>query len=168
MYRYAQLPPDFLQTPVALWPVAAELDQLAREAEGGQGQALSTPEGRKLLAGQHRELARQVRVCAIAGVLAIDEVPSMSEGWVLAPHPLKIRQHGVDDGVEACVAAVHFPADRDLDASVEEFYRALDAVVRSCPRGSSPRPRPAGFAGSSCVPCTRWADRHLAAMSVAR
>ncbi|MFI1765212.1 hypothetical protein ACH41H_24575 [Streptomyces sp. NPDC020800] len=168
MSRYAQLPPDFPQPPTVLWPLAAELDQLAREVEGGQGTAPSAPQGRQILADAHRELARQVRVCAIAGVLAIDGVPSMPEGWVLAPHPLKIRQHGVDDGAEACTAAVHFPADRDLDASVEEFYRVLDAVVRSCPRGSSFLPGQAGLTGTPCVPCARWAYRHLAATSVVR
>ncbi|MFE6272263.1 hypothetical protein ACFVQ9_26120 [Streptomyces goshikiensis] len=168
MSRYAQLPPDFPQSPTALWPLAAELDQLARETEGGQHPAPSAPKGRQILADEHRDLARQVRVCAIAGVLAIDGVPSMMEGWVLAPHPLKIRQHGVDDGAEACTAAVYFPADRDLDASVEEFYRALDAVVRSCPRGSSSLPAPTGLASTSCIPCARWAYRHLASASAVR
>ncbi|MEV6421762.1 hypothetical protein [Streptomyces sp. NPDC051662] len=152
MSHYTQIPPHGHQPPVTVWRWAADLDQLATDIEAGRARGSLDPNGRPILPANYRALAASFRVNALIGVLLLDGVPVVEEGWALPPHPVRVAQGSAQFSSGHCPDAVAVPAV--ADEAVSSFYEALDHVARDCRRG-------AGLL-EPCAPCTRWADRHLA------
>jgi hypothetical protein len=159
--RYRQIPADGQTAPATAWQWAAELDQRAGDIEAGRAPA-ATYDGRPFGPAEHRSLASSVRINALIGVLAIDGVPSMEEGWALPPHPERLAQADKDVGHGDGPAAVTFLPLPALDDAVGVFYEALDRIVRGCRRGPENPPGQPEPTHEPCLDCTRWADQYLA------
>ncbi|MFE2640115.1 hypothetical protein ACFXKF_36125 [Streptomyces scopuliridis] len=154
MSQYTQIPPHSHQPPVTVWRWAADLDQLATDIDAGRARGSLGPDGRPILPAACRALAASFRVNALVGVLLLDGVPAMEEGWALPPHPVQVAQDNGESRSADCPDAVVVPAVADFDEAVTLFYEALDRAARACGRGARTH--------EPCAPCASWADRHLA------
>ncbi|MER0476952.1 hypothetical protein ABR737_01035 [Streptomyces sp. Edi2] len=162
MSRYTQIPQPHVPAPSTAWQWAADFDQTADDIEAGQTQPALDYSGRPFRPADHRSLAAALRVNALIGVLTIDGVPAMGEGWALSPHPVRVTQQGNSFGFGDCPAAVEFPLLSSLDEAVPAFYRALARTVRGCRFGEkNPFGSPA-WTHTPCQPCSQWADQYLA------
>lgn len=154
MSRYTQIPPHSHQPPATVWRWAADLDQLATDIEAGRTRGSLDPDGRPVLPAAYRALAASFRVNAFVGVLLLDGVPVMEEGWALPPHPVRVGRDKAESRSGDCLDVVAVPVVTDFDEAVTLFYEALDRVARACSHGAR--------AHEPCAPCAGWADRHLA------
>ncbi|MFE1190059.1 hypothetical protein [[Kitasatospora] papulosa] len=156
MSLYGNRPDPHHEPPLALWAWAAELDLLGRNAE-------HLP-GRKHFAPSHYfATARQFRNNALTGALKLDGVPAMWEGFVLAPHILRLSESkgalhlAASDETEGR----RVPLGETLEKALAVLYPALACAIADCTFGSDRRFGPAPRTGHPCARCRAWGSEHL-------
>lgn len=156
MSPYGNRPDPHHEAPLTLWAWAAELDRLGKNAENLPGRRQFTPE-------RYFATAREFRNSALTGALMLDGVPAMWQGFVLAPHILRLSE---SDGVLQVAAS----DERDgttvaLGATLEEtmavLYPVLERAISDCTFGAPRISGPSLRTGEPCQKCQAWGTQHL-------
>ncbi|MEV7157021.1 hypothetical protein AB0N77_20715 [Streptomyces misionensis] len=156
MSPYGNRPDPHHEAPSTLWAWAAELDRLGNNAERTSGRHRFNPD-------RYFAIAQQFRNSALTGALKLDGVPAMWEGFVLAPHILRLSEHegalrlSASDELEGA----RVPMGRSLEETMSVLYPALARTVADCTFGTARSSGPALRTGEPCAQCRTWADTYL-------